>query len=166
VSIADTLRRFFGQIGAVPEMARADRVASLVPANARYVTVGPIAVLPDVRSFNGGPPGEARRGTDLGYLPASYRQEIALLVLTGDRLIVAGPAGPRWSCKPARVTDLDGRRAGGFLIFTTGPDGLAIGSQTPVAVPPGAGFRTLSGMTNLFSGWDTELGRYGARVHM
>src|SRR4051812_5158001 len=149
MGLADTLRRFFGQMGAVSEIARADLVGSLVPADARYVTVGPIAVLPDVRSFNHGEPGQARRGTDLGYLPASFRQEIALLVLTADRLMVVQRTGPQWSRELGRITDLDGRRRSGFLVFTTESDGLAVGTQTPVQIPAGAGFRTVSGMTNL-----------------
>jgi hypothetical protein len=145
-------------------MARADTVASLVPADAQYVTVGPIAVLPDVRSFNKGEPG-SRYGLGLGYLPAEYRQEIAYLVRTGDRLAVIERSGPRWSCPINQLTDLDGHRRGGFLVFTSSPEGLAVGPQTPVQVPPGASFRTPSGMKNLFIGWDEELMPYGVRRH-
>jgi hypothetical protein len=160
-----TLKRFFGQMGEVSDLARADRVASLVPDGARYVTVGPITVLPDVRAFNEGEPGQARRGVDLGYLPARFRQEIALLVLTRDRLAVVERPGLYWSCDLTRVTDLDGRRAGGFLVFTSGVEGVAVGPQTPVEVPPGAGFGTVSGRTNLFGGWDEALAPHGVRRH-
>ncbi|MFI7600937.1 hypothetical protein [Actinoplanes sp. NPDC049681] len=157
-------KRFFGQMSEVGAMAKADVVASLVPADALYVTIGPIAVLPDVWAFNGGERGSVY-GKDLGYLPASYRQEIAYLVRTPDRLMVIERSGPRWSCGIDRITDLDGHRRGGFLVWTSGREGLAVGPQTPVEVPPGASFRTPRGMMNLFIGWDQELMPYGVRRH-
>jgi hypothetical protein len=152
-------------MGAVPELARADVVASVVPVDARYVTLGPIAVLPDVRSFNRGEAGRGWYGRDLGYLPAGSRQEIALLVLTGDRLAVVERAGLRWSSDIAQVTALDGHRRGGFLVFTSTAEGLAVGQQTPVQVPPGARFATVRGMTNVFSGWDQMLAPFGVERH-
>ncbi len=165
MGFTESMRRFFGQMAAVPDMARAEVVAHLVPAGARYVTVGPIAVLPDVRAFNGGEPGAGPRGLDLGYLPAGFRQEVALLVLTGDRLLVVGRSGPRWECETGHLIAVDGGRRGGFLVFTRGPQGLAVGQQTPVQVPPGASFGTVRGMTTIFSGWDTMLAPYGVQRH-
>ncbi len=151
------MRRFFGEMGAGQAIP--------VPAGARYVTVGPVAVLPDVRAFNGGEPGDSPYGHDLGYLPKEYGQEIALLVLLPDRLAVAGAQGVRWSCDVTHVTALDAHRRGGFLVFTARAEGLAVGQQTPVPVPPGAGFTTISGMTNVFSGWDRALAPYGVPHH-
>ncbi|MEU7903746.1 hypothetical protein [Actinoplanes sp. NPDC049118] len=164
MDIAGFFKRFFGQMAALPEMARSDTVASLVPTDAQYVTVGPIAVLPDVWQFNNGAPGTVY-GRDLGYLPAKYHQEIAYLVRTHDRLAVIERAGPRWSCPTVHITDLDGHRGGGFLVFTRGAEGLAIGPQSPVQVPPGYSFRTVRGVTNLFLGWDSELTPFGIRRH-
>src|SRR4051794_24101165 len=152
-------------MGDVSQLAAADVVASLAPPDARYVTVGPVAVIPDVRSFNHGEPGSGRYGRDLGYLPAALGQEIALLVLTHDRLAVIERSGERWSRKAREVTHLDGRRRGGFLMFTSYPDGLAVGQQTPVELPPGAEFETVRGMTNLFTGWDPALAPFGAQTH-
>ncbi|GAB1690657.1 hypothetical protein [Krasilnikovia sp. M28-CT-15] len=162
MKFTESLKRFFGEMATVPDLARSGTVAALVPADAQYVTVGPIAVLPDVRAFNRGAPG-TRYGRDLGYLRSGTGQQIALLVLTRDQLVVIGSAGLRWSCQLTEVTDLDGHRKGGFLVFTSRPEGLAVGQQTPVQVPPGAGFRTVHGMTNLFSGWDAALAPFGVR---
>ncbi|MEV4638733.1 hypothetical protein AB0J80_15415 [Actinoplanes sp. NPDC049548] len=162
--ITGFFKRFFGQIGELREMAKADVVASLVPADALYVSIGPIAVLSDVWAFNGGKPG-AVYGQDLGYLPARYRQEIAFLVHTPHRLAVIERSGPRWSIPISQITDLDGHRRGGFLVWTNSREGLAVGPQTPVEVPPGASFRTPGGMMNLFIGWDAELMPYGVRRH-
>ncbi|GGQ50582.1 hypothetical protein [Couchioplanes azureus] len=166
MTIAGFFKRYFGQMAEVPAMARAETVASLVPADAQYVTVGPVAVLPDVWVFNGGKPG-TRYGLGLGYLPARYQQEIAYLVRTADRLAVVARSGPRWSCPLTDLTDLDGHRENGFLVFTKNREGLAVGSQTPVIVPPGASFRTLAPYkwTNLFLGWDEELMPFGVRRH-
>ncbi|MET8151826.1 hypothetical protein ACIBSW_16850 [Actinoplanes sp. NPDC049668] len=164
MKLAEFFKRFFGQMGAVSDLARSDTVVSLVPVDAQFVTVGPIAVLPDVRSFNRGEPGSVY-GVDLGYLPAKYQQEIALLVRTHDRLAVIERSGPRWSCPINHITDLDGHRRGGFLVFTSRPEGLAVGSQTPVQIPPGASFRTVHGVTDLFRGWDQELTPFGIRRH-
>jgi hypothetical protein len=165
VRLGATFKRFFGQMGAVADLARSDMVTSLVPADAQYVTVGPIAVLPSVRLFRGGEAGGSRYGRDLGYLPAGARQEICLLVLTPDRLTVLERSGVRWSSDIAAVTDLDGHRRGGFLVYTSRSDGLAVGQQTPIEVPPGARFRTVAGMTNVFCGWDEVLAPFGVKRH-
>jgi hypothetical protein len=167
MKLPDSLKRLFGQLAAVSELARADRVAALVPNDAQYVTVGAIAVLADARQFNGGEPGRAAYGRDLSHVPQrdGLRQDIALRVLTRAQLLVIEASGVRWSTDIAQVTDLDGHRRSGFLVFTRATDGLAVGQPTPVEVPPGAEFRTIRGMTNLFGGWDEVLAPFGVQRH-
>src|SRR5690349_13063512 len=129
MGLRESFKRFFGQMGDVHELARGDRVAGLVPDDASYVTVGPVAVLPDARAFNGGDAGRAGYGRDLGYLPEGQglQQHVALLVLAGRRLRVIEAAGERWSVDANQVTDLDGHRRGGFIVFTRQMAGLAVG---------------------------------------
>jgi hypothetical protein len=161
VGLFHSLTRFFGQIGAVADLASGDEVAKLVPDEAQYVTAGLIAVLADIRAFNGGEAGAGRYGRDLSYLPRDVGQEIALLVLAAGRLVVIDKQGCRWSCVAGDITALDGHRRSGFLVMTRGPEGLAVSQQTPVETPPGARFQTVRGMTNIFSGWDQVLTPFG-----
>jgi hypothetical protein len=51
------------------------------------------------------------------------------------------------------------------VVLTRSGGGIAVSTQTPVEVPTGASWRTVSGMTNLFSGWDEVLTKYGVRSH-
>ena len=82
-----------------------------------------------------------------------------------QRLRVLDLGGERWSVDPSQITDLDGHRHSGFVIITRDGHGLALSWQSPVHVPPGARWRSVPGMTNVFSGWDEVLRSFGARVH-
>ncbi|WP_375422858.1 hypothetical protein [uncultured Friedmanniella sp.] len=165
MGLRESLRQLIGQVGGVSELARVDRVAALVPTDAEYVTVGPLLVLADAVTFIGGPPGHGPFGRSLAVLPeiAGQAPELSLLVLAGRRLRVISPGGERWSCSAADVTDLDGRRDTGFVLVTRDGGGLAVAHQSPVQVPAGASWRTVRGVTTLFSGWNDILSRYGAR---
>lgn len=167
MGLRDWLRHFFGQMVAIPGLASAERVAALIPADAEYVTVGPVLVLLDARAFVAGSPGRGPYGRDLGFVPDGdgQRQEISLLVLAGRRLCVISPAGERWSSDVSLITDLDGHRRSGFVVLTRSGGGIAVSTQTPVEVPTGASWHTVSGMTTLFSGWDEVLAKYGVRSH-
>jgi len=165
MGLFQSLARFFGQMGAVADLARADEVAKLVPKDAKYVTAGLIAVLADVRAFNGGEAGAGRYGRDLSYLPRGMGQETALLVLAAETLRVIDKQGCRWSCAVGDILALDGHRRSGFLVMTRGREGLAASQQTPVETPPGTEFRTVTGMTNIFSGWDRVLAPFGVEQY-
>ena len=161
----DYLRRLLGPVSAVPELARAARVADLVPADARYVTVGLYAVVPD--GVVGDEPLRGHYRREFGALPnAEHQPQLAgLLVLAGDRLSVMSEAGEQWSARVEDVTDLDAHRQSGFVIVARGADYLVVTTQGPVETPPGATFRTVPGITNVVSGWDKVLAPYGVRVH-
>ena len=162
------LTRFFGQLGAVSELAEIQSVARLVAPDSIYVTVGPITALPDALAFIGGAPGAGPMGADLGWVQSRSRHlhtEVGLLMLRPNHLEAINERGAFWTAPVADVSDLDGHRRSGFVVVTRSGSGLAIGTQTPVEIPPGAHWRTTSGWTNAFSGWDAELGRYGVRTH-
>lgn len=163
MGLKSLLERFFGQMSQVTALADLESVSRLVPPSAQYVTSGPVAVLEDVAGFNHGPPGQGRQGRDLGYLGA--QQHVALLLLADQRLRVVGPSGELWSCQVASITDLDAHRDAGFLVFLQDNTGLAVGTQTPVQVPPGFTFATSRRMTNALSGWDEVLAPYGVARH-
>lgn len=167
MGLGDRLRDLLGPMAAVRDLARADRVAALVPPDTEYVTVGLFKILPDAWAFVGRVPGSEPYRYDFGLLPTAGDQPrgVGLLVLAGRRLSVVGAAGERWSSDVSHITDLDGHRHSGFVVLTLGPGGLAISTQSAVEVPSGASWRTVRGMTNLFSGWDTALAPHGVQVH-
>jgi hypothetical protein len=161
----DYLRRLLGPVSAVPELARADRVSALVPPDARYVTVGLYAIVPD--GLVGHEPLRGPYRREFGALPnAEHQPQLAgLLMLAGDRLSVMSEAGEQWSAHVEDLTDLDAHRQSGFVIVTRGTDNLVMTTQGPVETPPGASFRTVPRMTNMMSGWDKILEPYGVHVH-
>ena len=154
-------------MAAVPQLAHAEQVAAVVPPDAEYVTAGLFQVLPDARGFVGGVPGRQPYRYAYGGppVPDSRPDQAGLLVLRGQRLSVLDLDGERWSVDPSQITDLDGHRHSGFVIITRDGPGLALSWQSPVPVPPGARWRSVPGMTNVFSGWDEVLRPLGARVH-
>src|SRR4051794_34979242 len=104
---ADRIREALGSVSAVPELARADRVGSLVPVDATYVTLGRFAVLADARAFVGGTPGQAPYRYTFGRPPTQDEEpgDVGLLVLAGGRLRVIDATGEPWSVEAAQVTD-------------------------------------------------------------
>lgn len=163
---ADRLRGLLGPLTAGSGLGRVECTSALVPVEAEYVTLGQVRLLPDARAFVGGTPGSQPYRYDFGLTPAQTEPDpYGLLVLAGRRLRVIGPAEELWSTAVEHITDLDGHRHGGFVVLTHGQQGLAVSTQVPVEVPPGARWRTMRGMTNLFGGWDELLAPYGARIH-
>ena len=154
-------------MGAVPQLARAEHVAAVVPPDAEYVTAGLVKLLPDALDFVGGVPGQQPYRHAFGGLPVtdSRPDEAALLVLRGQRLSVLDRGGERWGVDCSRITDLDAHRHNGFVVITRDGPGLALSFQSGVEVPPGARWRTVQGMTNAFSDWDEVLRPFGPRVH-
>ena len=154
-------------MAAVPQLARAEQVAAVVPPDAEYVTAGLFLLLPDALGFVGGVPGRQPYRRAFGRLPvpADPPEEAGFLVLRGQRLSVLDRSGERWGVDPSRITDLDGHRHSGFVIITEEGPGVALSFQCGVEVPPGARWRTVRGMTNLFSDWDEVLRPFGPRVH-
>jgi hypothetical protein len=167
MGLTSRLRAMLGTLGSGPELARAERVAALIPADSEYVTLGTFQVLPDARAFVGGTPGTAPYRYDFGPAPSADAlvQEVGLLVLAGRRLRLVDSSGERWSVDCAQLTDLDGHRHSGFVVVTSAVDGLAVGIQTPVEVPPGVAWRTVGRVSNVFGGWDQALSPYGVHVH-
>ncbi len=154
-------------MAAVPQLARAEHVAAVVPPDAEYVTVGLVKLLPDALGFVGGVPGQQPYRRVFGTPPVtdSRPEDAALLVLRGQRLSVLDRGGERWGVDCFQITDLDAHRHNGFVVITRDGSGLALSFQAPVEVPPGARWRTVQGMTNVYSGWNEVLRPYGPRVH-
>lgn len=151
------LSRFFGDIGGVRRLAQQDVVAQLLPADATYVTTGVVTCLPDVADFNSGGPGQGPWGRDLGMLPSQYESAPVLLIATPRDLIALNEHGTLRSYRLDEISALDAHRNGGFLVFTSSSDGLAVSQQTPVQVPPGYAAKTHPRMSNAFGGWEKVL---------
>jgi hypothetical protein len=167
MGLGDWLRDLLGPMSAVSDLARAQRVAALVPTETEYVTVGLVHLLPDAWGFVGGVPGRGPYRYDFGLVPNTNGQpkEVGLLVLASQRLRVIGPTGERWSIEVSQLTNLDGHRHSGFVVLTREPGGIAVGNQSPVEVPPGTSWQTARRVTNVFGGWDKALAPYGVQVH-
>jgi hypothetical protein len=167
MGLIDRLRALIGPMADVSELARAARVAALVPPTSEYVTIGQFAVLPDARAFVGGVPGRQPYRHDVGLVPHRREEarEVGLLVLAEHRLRVMTATGERWSVPVDQITDLDGHRHSGFVVITRGGPGIVLSTPSPVQVPPGVAWRTVGGVTNAFGGWDRVLAPYGTQVH-
>ncbi len=165
--LVQRFREMLGPMAAVPQLARADQVAAVVPPDAEYVTAGLFLILPDALAFVGGVPGRQPYRHQFGRppVPASPPDEAGLLVLRGQRLSLLDRSGERWGVDASRITDLDAHRHTGFVVITRDGSGLALSWQSPVEVPPGARWRSAGRMTNSVSGWDEVLEPFGARVH-
>lgn len=164
MSFFSDLKRLFSQMPELPRMARAEATSRGIPSSAKYVTIGPVLVLGDVLSFLYQTKGHQR----LGFLPEmmkfaapGYSQRIYYLVLDETNLMLTRDGSIQFSTPISTISEAVAYLGGGFVVSFTNGQGLAVATQTPVTIPPNATYRTVSGITNNFSGWDKELLVYG-----
>lgn len=154
------LKRFFSEMIEVSKMAHADAATRQIPDDAQYVSVGPILVLGDVDSFLHRTKGFQK----LGFLPEmmhfaapGYGQQIYYLVINSNSLMLVREGAVQYTTPISAIAEAQAYLRGGFVISLANGQGLAVATQTPVTIPPGATYSTVSGVTNIFSGWDKEL---------
>lgn len=166
MSFFSELKRFFSEFSEVPAMAKVDEVARQVPQNVMYVTIGPALVLADAASFLY----KTAKNQNLGYLPEvahfaapGYSQKIYYLAHDGANIMLIREGGIQFATPIANISEVKAYMRGGFVVSLHDGRGLAVATQTPINVPPNATYRTVSGMTNAFSGWDNELAPLGVK---
>ncbi len=158
------LKRFFSEPSELSVMARAKAEIRQIPNGATYVTIGPALVLGDVAGFLR----QTQSHQSLGFLPEmmhfaapGYSQHIYYLVLNDADLMLIRDGEAKFSTPISSITNAQAYLGGGFVLSLATGQGLALATQTPVTIPAESTYRTVSGMSNIFSGWDKELSQYG-----
>ncbi|HEY3339073.1 MAG TPA: hypothetical protein VGK18_11260 [Propionicimonas sp.] len=156
--------RLLAAVGS-PQPAEIRRLATRVPPNAEYCTLGLFQVFAGPPNPIAGQDPLSGFRQDPSLVPRNLDAEArsGILVLGSGALRVLTESGEVWSCPLNQVREVDAHRQSGFVV--TGPyDRLAASNQMPVPLPTGSDCRTAGRVTNRLFGWDAVLQPYGVTI--